>query len=154
MEKVEALLLEIVKDILDALLLKYDDVQVSLDNETYRVNISSPEDGGLIIGWHGEALSALQNLVKNMLAKKLDDKISLVIDVEDYKKNQEKNILELAERKARRVLETGSSELMPPMHPYFRRLVHTFFSENSDYELIKTMSKGEGRSRQIEIYKD
>ncbi len=146
---------QFIDEFLKLIELEIEEIEITeSENDTYKINIVSPKDGALIIGKHGETLRSLQSLIQVMLNVKFEKKVYIVLDTENYKTKQEENITSLADRKARKVLETGESELMPPMNPYYRRIIHTYFSSNEEFNDIKTESIGEGLRRQVKIFKD
>lgn len=122
------------------------------DNKILRIEIET-EDSSLLIGWHGETINALQHLSKAILrSKELITDYFLVLDVDDYKLKQQENILSLADRKAETVISSGVSQFLPPMSPFFRKLVHIHFTK-PEFNNVTTESLGEGDSRQIKILK-
>jgi len=126
------------------------DVDLVKENEYY-VNIESDESS-LLIGWHGEVINSLQHLLKVILRsqEELPEGGMVRVDVNNYRKRQEESVLDLAEKKAELVRKTSASQLLPPMSPYFRRLVHLHITEGKFDDLI-TESIGEGNERQIKI---
>src|SRR3989304_10208873 len=54
------------------------------------------QDSGMIIGYHGETLDALQLILSLVLAKKLGGFKRVSIEVGDYKKNREEWLKRLA----------------------------------------------------------
>ena len=122
------------------------------DNKILRIEIET-EDSSLLIGWHGETINALQHLSKAILrSKELITDYFLVLDVDDYKLKQQENILSLADRKAETVASSGVSQFLPPMSPFFRKLVHIHFTK-PEFNNVTTESLGEGDNRQIKILK-
>ena len=145
---------QLAQELLQKMSVEFDSLEITEeDNGNIRINIISPQDSGLLIGWHGQTLLAIQHILRTIFVKQNESDITITVDVEDYRKKQEENILELAKRKAERVLETGEEELMPPMHPYYRKIVHQFFSETTEFEGIATSSEGEGNKRQLKLSK-
>lgn len=149
---------ETVQEVVQNLLIKMGilDAKLSVeqDDETkiLRVEIET-EDSSLLIGWRGETINSLQHLAKSLLRnKELMGDYFLVLDVDDYKKRQQENIISLAERKAETVKETGVSQFLPPMSPFFRKLVHMHFTK-PEFSEITTESSGEGDQRQVKIVK-
>ena len=138
-------------ELLNKMGLSFENIEVELIDESYHVNISSKEDSSTLIGWKGNSLSSLQEIIKALVSKHSQEKPYIILDVEHYKKKQEQNILDLARIKAGKVKETGEEALMPPMSPYLRRLVHMFLSETPEFSDLATESTGEGRTRQIKI---
>jgi len=122
------------------------------DHNIIRVNIISDDNAGILIGRHGETLNALQHILKSLLWKDNPENIFfLIVDADHYKKRQQENIVIMAEKKANMVKESGNTQILPPMAPYFRKLIHLHFKDNNNYSDIKTESIGEGDRRQIKI---
>lgn len=119
------------------------------DNDTYRANIES-EEPSLLIGHHGENIHALQTILKTIFWKKFpENECNIVLDVDDYRKRQEENVIKLAERKAESVRKTSNVQSLPPMSAYFRRLIHMHLAAN--FKDIETESLGEGDFRYLTI---
>jgi len=106
------------------------------------------EDSGMLIGSHGQSLSALQYIARLLAYKKLNESSSFIVDVEGYKKTREEFLRELARQAADRVRDTKESLLLKPMAAYERRVVH---SEISNFPDIATESVGEEPERRILI---
>jgi spoIIIJ-associated protein len=104
-----------------------------------------------IIGWHGETLNSIQQLLKAMIRsmEKLEKSPFLVLDVDGYRRAQEERVCEAAARKADFVRRTGNRVALPPMSPYFRRVVHLYVSRDPALQDLTTVSTGEGDYRQI-----
>lgn len=145
---------KITKEVLD--ILGITDAELSVtenkENKILRVEIET-KDSSLLIGWHGETINALQHVIKSILRNKdLINDYFLVLDVDDYKKKQQENIISLADQKAETVRSSGVSQFLPPMSPFFRKLVHLHFTK-LEYKDVTTESVGEGDHRQIKIFK-
>jgi spoIIIJ-associated protein len=85
--------------------------------------------------------------ILKLVAKKFDEG-PVTIDVNNYRKEREKLIIELARAGARKASTTKKEVALPPMNAYERRLVHSELSLRPD---IKTESIGEGSGRQVII---
>jgi len=145
---------EVVSELLNKIGVTEANLKVTKDdqNQILRVEIET-DDSSLLIGWHGETINALQHLTKALLrSKNLINDYFLVLDVDNYKLKQQKNILSLAERKAETVRASGVSQFLPPMSPFFRKLVHLNFTK-PEFSDIMTESIGEGDNRQVKIMK-
>ncbi|HLG25598.1 MAG TPA: R3H domain-containing nucleic acid-binding protein [Candidatus Gracilibacteria bacterium] len=118
------------------------------DDNTFRVNIES-EEPSLLIGHHGENIYALQSIVRTIMWRKQGTDVNVIIDVDDYRKRQEDNVLKLAERKVETLRKTGETQSLPPMSAYFRRLIHVHLANN--FEDVMTESVGEGDFRYLTI---
>lgn len=145
----ETLIQETVEEILRKLSTPFRRVRVEVkEDNSYRVNIES-EEPSLLIGHHGENIHALQSLLRIIIWKKQQGEYNLVVDVDDYRKRQEENVIKMAERKVDVVRKTKQSQALPPMSPYFRRVVHIYLA--SKFEDILTESVGEGDHRHLTI---
>ncbi len=85
--------------------------------------------------------------VFNLIAKKMNFE-NVVVDINFYRKEREKLIIELAKAAAKKVLVTKQEVELPPMNAYERRLVHTEISLHPD---LTTESQGEGKSRHVVV---
>ncbi len=118
-------------------------------DEEVRVNVISDEPS-LLIGHHGENLQAMQKILKVVCHQMFGESINLSFDVDNYRKRQEENVLSITEQKIKEVRESKVQSALPPMSPYFRRLVHLFIRDG-EYEDLETESMGEGNYRQVVI---
>jgi spoIIIJ-associated protein len=146
----ETFIQELVEEILNKINSPFRKIRLEKrDENTYRVNIES-EEPSLLIGHHGENIYALQNIVKTIIWSKNAENCNIILDIDDYRKRQEENILSLAERKVDTVRKTNRQQPLPPMSPYFRRLVHLHLAQDK-FSDIETESVGEGDSRYLTI---
>lgn len=144
----ETLIQETVEEILNKLNSPFRKVRLEQKDEgAVRVNVES-EEPSLLIGHHGENIYAMQNILKTILFRKGID-VNVILDVDDYRKRQESNVLEMAERKIEALRKTGTMQSLPPMSGYFRRLVHLYIAKQ--HEDIATESVGEGDMRYLTI---
>ena len=119
------------------------------DENTWRANIES-EEPSLLIGHHGENIYALQNILRTIVFRKMPGDYNVIVDVDDYRKRQEENVLKLAERKVETLRKTSQSQSLPPMSPYFRRIIHMHLAR-PEFGDIETQSVGEGDTRHLTI---
>ncbi len=107
------------------------------------------DDLGVLIGWRGETLRALQTVVNLMMG---DDESAtgrrLILDVERYRHRREEHVRELALRLANRVKRTGQRYTLDPMHAYERRAIHLALAED---EGVSTESIGREPARRVVI---
>ena len=124
-------------------------VQVAA-GETSRLNVVAQGDDrealGALIGRKGERLSALQHLVNLMLSKEMGSWTRVLVDVEDYRGRRERQLRELADRAAERVMETGKMLQLEPMPALERRWIHLTLR---DHEGVATQSIGEEPNRRV-----
>ena len=118
--------------------------------ETSRLNVVAQGDDrdalGALIGRKGERLSALQHLVNLMLSKEMGAWTRVLVDVEDYRGRRERQLRELAERAAARVVETGKMLQLEPMPALERRWIHLTLR---DHAAVATQSIGEEPNRRV-----
>ncbi len=118
--------------------------------ETSRLNVVAASDEkealGALIGRKGERLSALQHLVNLMLSKQIGAWTRVLVDVEDYRGRRERQLRELAERAAARVVETGKMLQLEPMSALERRWIHMSLR---DHSAVATQSIGEEPNRRV-----
>ena len=129
------------------------DARVELETgETSRLNVlgadQEKEELGALIGRKGERLSALQHLVNLMLSRQMGSWTRVLVDVEDYRGRRERQLREIADRAARRVVETGKMLQLEPMPALERRWVHLALKANPD---VATQSIGEEPNRRIVV---
>jgi spoIIIJ-associated protein len=133
--------------------LKFDltDVHVEMVKQgEFYVNIDT-DDAPLFTMWNGDVMRALQHIISSVCRAQnlLGEDAHVKIDICGYRKKQEDSVIKMAEERVKRALETKSTQILPPMSPYFRRLVHMYIAEK--YENLSTESSGEGDHRHIRI---
>ncbi len=118
---------------------------VEVDEAGRRISITADEDE-----WFSKHIPDLVKDLKYLaavLARKTDEP-TYVIDINNYRKEREKLILEIAKAAAQKVIVTKTEVRLPAMNAYERRLVHTELSMRPD---VKTESAGEGKDRCVVI---
>ena len=106
------------------------------------------DDSGLLIGRRGETLRSLQFMVGFLAARKMEQRVNLLLDVSGYQERRYKSLNNLARRVADRVASSGRPVTLEPMPPDERRVIHLALAEN--YE-VTTTSSGEGDGRRITV---
>ena len=105
------------------------------------------DSSGRLIGYHGETMRAMQYLV-NLMVQKSGEKRRIYIDIAGYKKARAYNLEKQAHEVAERVVATGVEEVMPPMNPAERRIVHLALRE---IDTVETDSRGEEPKRSVVV---
>jgi len=130
--------------------LGFDAIVEVAAGETSRLNVVAQGDDrdalGALIGRKGERLSALQHLVNLMLSKEMGSWTRVLVDVEDYRGRRERQLRELADRAAARVVETGKMLQLEPMPALERRWIHLTLR---DHASVATQSIGEEPNRRV-----
>lgn len=106
------------------------------------------KENALLIGRDGKTLDAIQTLLKTFLHNYTDEKLTLSLDIGQYKQNRKKQLEILATKLAKEVAFTRVEVRLDPMNSYERRIIHTKLAEWRD---VYTESEGEGENRQIVI---
>jgi len=111
--------------------------------------VDGPEDDmALLIGRHGQTLEAIQELARMVVGRKLDQRIRVIVDVEDYRKRRESRLEEDAHEAALRIAADGGEYEFDPMNAYERKLVHDAVA---GVDGVETVSRGEEPSRYVVI---
>jgi spoIIIJ-associated protein len=122
-------------------------VEVATGGETARLNVRG-SDLGVLIGRRGEKLASLQHIVNLIVAKKEGEYHRIAVDVENYRGRREEQLRDVADRAAKRVLQTGKIIQLEPMPAIERRIVHMALVENGK---VRTQSVGVEPNRRIVI---
>lgn len=111
------------------------------------VNING-KNIGFLIGYRGETLYSLQNIMSVIAGKGIESKVRVILDIEGYKAKREKTLEELAQKVAKTVIRTKKPITLEPMQAYERKIIHTKLQENN---AVETTSVGEEPNRRIVI---
>lgn len=132
-----------IKKIVGFLNLKNSTVEV--DEEGRRINITADEDS-----WFTAALPDLVKDFKYLVSviARREGQESYTVDINNYRKEREKIIIELAKAAAQKAVVTKQEVRLPAMNAYERRLIHVELSIRPD---VKTESVGEGGERGVII---
>ena len=114
------------------------DLKVSLNNQ----------DLGYLIGYRGETLYAMQNIISSIASKGVEHRVRVILDIEGYKNKREKTLQDLADKVARKVIKTRKSVTLEPMKAYERKIIHSHLQESTK---VQTKSIGEEPNRRIVI---
>jgi predicted RNA-binding protein Jag len=128
-------------------LAKIDAVVRTEENETQILVRLYGSDSRMLIDRHGELLDAVQVLAnKALVGSKVEKEIEL--DCEEFKEKRNEDLERRAFAVAERVTRGGREELLPPMSPIERRIVHIALR---DHEEVTTESRGEGFYKRVAI---
>lgn len=124
------------------------------DGTTYQIETTSShinveimnENLGYLIGYRGETLYALQNILSAIAGKDIENRVRVILDIEGYKAKREKTLENLAEKVAKTVIRTKKPVKLEPMQAYERKIIHSKLQQNSK---VETTSVGEEPHRRI-----
>jgi spoIIIJ-associated protein len=96
----------------------------------------------------GEGINGLEVLVGRIAAKRLGRPVHPRVDADGFRAHQRESLEELAQRTAEEVRRTRRSQLLPPLAPRERRLVHLALAESAD---VMTESEGDGYLKRVAV---
>lgn len=110
-------------------------------------------DARSLIGVHGDTVYALDSLVKKILEKRHPlaegaEGYQFLVDVNDYRAKQIKDLQTKALMMAERARSFQYDVELTPMSAYERLIIHTTLQDAPN---VKTESQGEGRNRRVVI---
>ncbi len=126
--------------------LEYD---ISQEDNNIQIVISG-ENAKTLIGYRGETINALQNIISAIGNKNTENRVRVILDIGGYKEKREKTLKELARKLERTVKRNGRRIILEPMSSYERKIIHTEL-QNSEY--VTTHSIGEEPRRKVVIEK-
>lgn len=131
-----------------------EDMGIKAETKGYkladRLHIQIESDsGGLLIGRKGETLEALQYLTDLAINRKLETRIRIVLDTENYRDRKRHRVVDMAMSAAKDAIRTRRAVALPPMNPAERRIVHTALGEDTR---VTTKSEGEGNRRRVVVH--
>ncbi len=124
-------------------------VTAELDGGTVRCQVNGDHEEALT-GQDGKIIDSLQYLLRKMIARKVEEKVRLSIDVGEYRERRKVELMERAKELAALVKEDGKTQAIPPLNPSERRVVHVALQDDKD---IRSRSVGDGLFKKILIYK-
>jgi spoIIIJ-associated protein len=122
-------------------------VEIASGGDTSRLNVRG-DDLGALIGRRGEKLASLQHIVNLIVGRREGQHHRIAIDVENYRGRREQQLRDVADRAAKRVIQTGKIIQLEAMPAIERRVVHMALLENPR---IRTQSVGVEPNRRIVV---
>jgi spoIIIJ-associated protein len=122
-------------------------MEITEDEEAIAVALET-EDTGIVIGYHGETLEALQLILSLILAKENGEFKRVSIEVGDYKKNRTEWLERLALDAKERALSQGKEVYLSELKSWERRVVHLLLQDDKE---VTSESSGEGKDRVLVI---
>ena len=158
MESVETIL----KQLLSLIGVPYSNVERTEIAGQEIFSIRTDEDPRTLIGAHGDTIYAIDTLVKKIFEKhqtvpesqegdlpaQAGHSPMFLIDVNDYRTRQIKDLQAKALMMAERARSLQYDVELSPMSSYERLIIHTTLQDAPN---VKTESQGEGRSRRVVI---
>lgn len=123
----------------------FSDGQENREVANLNVRMDEPQ---ILIGQGGQTLFEIQRLLRTVLNKRLQKIFYFNLDINDYKKQKQEYLKDLAKELADQVSLTRQEKALSPMPAYERRIIHSELSKRTD---ILTESQGDGFDRHIVI---
>jgi spoIIIJ-associated protein len=141
---------DFLEDLFDVMDVRAEVEPVYEDGTMYVDVWTNDEDESLavLIGRHGAALDALQEIVRGVVHNRTGERCQVVVDVEDYRKRRRAQLVSRARQAASRVEKSGRPERMDPMNAFERKIVHDAVANISG---VQTGSEGEEPDRRVVI---
>ena len=147
MKKAENNIKEFLQDFTKKLPTKGISFETKIENEYINVELKG-EDINYLIGYRGETLNAIQNILKSVASKELECRVKVIVDIYGYREKREKSLQELAEKLAKTVVRTRKAVKLEPMSAYERKIIHEQLQNNNK---VATSSVGEEPYRKVII---
>jgi len=96
----------------------------------------------------GEGLNGLEILTGRIASRRLGRPVHPRLDAEGFRAHQRESLEELAQRSAEEVKRTRHPQLLPPLSPGERRLVHLALAEDPE---VETESEGDGFLKRVAV---
>ncbi|HEX9286967.1 MAG TPA: R3H domain-containing nucleic acid-binding protein [Thermoanaerobaculia bacterium] len=96
----------------------------------------------------GEGLNGLEVLTGRLASRRLGHPVYPRLDAEGFRAHQRESLEELAHRSAEEAKRTRRVQLLPPLAPGERRLVHLALSSDPE---VETESEGDGYLKRVAV---
>jgi spoIIIJ-associated protein len=101
-------------------------------------------DKTILLRNDGSLLLAIQHVLNKV------SPIKVQVDCEFYRKRKEKILKEYAQRIAQQVSDSGREEILEPMNPYERRIIHIVANEVRG---VSSESIGDGFLKKVKVFR-
>ena len=106
------------------------------------------DDAEPLLANQGEGLTGLEVLVGRIASKRIGQPVHPRLDAEGFRAQRKGALEDLATQSAEEVRRTRRPQLLPPLSPWERRLVHLALAEDPD---VETESEGDGFLKRVEV---
>src|SRR4051812_30451624 len=117
-------------------------------DDIIEITLEGEEENGILIGYHGETLEALQLITSLCVAKQLGSFHRVSIEIGEYKKNRMEYLQSLVNQTKEQVIAEQTAIPIPNLKSWERRHVHMLLANDTE---VMTESSGEGRDRMLTI---
>lgn len=141
---------ELVASYIDRVLKEYgakSETTFDINGNQVTFNIET-DKSGLVIGKHGKIINSLQILSQTLLQNYCHHRVSVLLNVGDYRDRRANVLEQIASRTAKEVLSTRQTVILDPLPAYERKQIHAHLAE---YDRIKTHSEGKEPNRYLVV---
>ena len=123
-------------------------VSSSVDDEILLVEVNG-ENLGLLVGPRGATLHAIEELVRTVVQRRTGGHgMRIHVDVAGYRAKRREALAAFTRQLVEKVLESGREQVLDPMPPPDRKVVHDTVGE---FDGVETASEGEEPRRRVVI---
>ena len=135
------------KDFIENLPTKDLKYEITQEDNLIKIDIKD-EKAAYLIGYRGETLNCLQNILSNIASNDKQEKVRVLLNISNYREKREQDLKTLANKIAESVIKSGKSITLEPMVAYDRKVVHSILQE---HEKVKTYSIGKEPYRKVVV---
>lgn len=117
------------------------------ENEAIQIQIES-EEPGILIGYHGETISAIQLVLGIIVSKKIGEWIRIIVNIGDYREKREEVLVKMAINAAQKAHFSNQPVVLTSLSAGERRIIHLALKDHPE---VESFSEGEGRERKLVI---
>lgn len=136
-----------IQDFIKSLPVKDLKYTVKKEDNLIKVNISD-ERASFLIGYRGETLNSLQNILSNIASNDKQEKVRVLLNISNYREKRERDLIALSNRIAESVVKSRKSITLEPMTAYDRKIIHNYLQNN---EKVTTYSVGKEPYRKVVV---
>lgn len=135
-----------------------NDLKKELGNIEYAIEIKEDiiyikiegEKAADLIGYRGETLESIQNIISAIANKETSARVKIIVDILNYKEKRRNSLEILAKKVEKTVIKSGKPYRLEPMNAYERKIIYTALQESSE---VTTNSVGEEPYRRVIVRK-
>jgi len=122
-------------------------VSASKKDDDIVLNIQG-DNAGILIGYKGRTLDALEFIVNKAVNKAAGKKVRVILDSENYKQRREDSLRSRALKMGEQAKKTGKTITMNAINPHDRRIIHLALKGDPQ---VQTRSDGDGLLKKVYI---
>ena len=103
---------------------------------------------GILIGYKGRTLEALEYIVNKVVNKAAEKKVRVILDSENYRQRREESLRNLALKMGEQAKRTRKTVTINAINPHDRRIIHLTLKGDPQ---VQTKSDGDGLLKKVYI---